>query len=207
MAVRMLQRRGTAAQWAAANPVLGAGELGIVMDTGIIKVGDGTTPWATLDVVYEATPAVLSVFGRTGDITANSTDLEDVTALGSSLVASVIPDDVLAILGATVLGSTLLRAAGPSAARTALEASTVGTAVFMAASAAAARTAIGITTVGAGVATAVDAASARTAIGAGTGNGNGNVTGTGVTAMRSLTQAAYDALVTKDAATLYVIVG
>jgi collagen type VII alpha len=48
-----------------------------------------------------------------------------------------------------------------------------------------------------------DAAAARTAIGAGTGN----VAGTGITAIQSLTQAAYDALTTKVATTLYVIVG
>lgn len=33
------------------------------------------------------------------------------------------------------------------------------------------------------------------------------IAGTGVTAIRSLTQAAYNALATKDATTLYVIVG
>jgi lysophospholipase L1-like esterase len=42
------------------------------------------------------------------------------------------------------------------------------------------------------------------AIGSG---GGGNVTGTGITSIVKLTQAAYDALGTKDAATLYVIVG
>lgn len=38
-------RRGTAAQWTAANPVLAAGEPGLETDTGKHKIGDGTTAW------------------------------------------------------------------------------------------------------------------------------------------------------------------
>lgn len=49
---RMLQRRGTAAEWAAANPVLGDGELGFERDTKIIKMGDGVTPWNLLTSGY-----------------------------------------------------------------------------------------------------------------------------------------------------------
>lgn len=41
-------RRGTAAEWAAANPVLRQGEPGLETDTGIVKVGDGVTAWASL---------------------------------------------------------------------------------------------------------------------------------------------------------------
>lgn len=38
-------RRGTAATWAATNPVLGAGEPGQETDTGVVKIGDGSTAW------------------------------------------------------------------------------------------------------------------------------------------------------------------
>lgn len=38
-------RRGTAAQWSAANPVLLAGEFGWESDTGEFKIGDGTSTW------------------------------------------------------------------------------------------------------------------------------------------------------------------
>jgi len=41
-------RRGTAAQWTAANPVLAAGEMGLETDTTKFKVGDGTTAWNSL---------------------------------------------------------------------------------------------------------------------------------------------------------------
>ena len=48
MATRMQQRRGTAAQWTAADPVLGAGEIGFETDTGKFKMGDGTSSWTEL---------------------------------------------------------------------------------------------------------------------------------------------------------------
>lgn len=49
MANQILHRRDTAANWTAANPVLGAGEIGVESDTNTFKMGDGTTAWASLD--------------------------------------------------------------------------------------------------------------------------------------------------------------
>ena len=48
MATRMLQRRGTATQWANANPTLGSGEIGFETDTGQFKMGDNSTAWDDL---------------------------------------------------------------------------------------------------------------------------------------------------------------
>jgi hypothetical protein len=48
MATRMLQRRATAAEWAALNPVLSSGEIGFETDSKIFKLGDGETPWNDL---------------------------------------------------------------------------------------------------------------------------------------------------------------
>lgn len=52
MATRMEQRRGDAAEWAALNPVLADGELGVERDTGRIKAGNGATPWNSLVSPY-----------------------------------------------------------------------------------------------------------------------------------------------------------
>ena len=41
-------RRGTAAQWTAANPVLAAGEMGVETDTTLFKIGNGSTAWTSL---------------------------------------------------------------------------------------------------------------------------------------------------------------
>jgi len=41
MATRMQQRRGTAAQWTSADPILNAAEIGYESDTNKFKIGDG----------------------------------------------------------------------------------------------------------------------------------------------------------------------
>ena len=61
MAVTLQIRRGTAAQWTAANTVLAAGELGYETDTGFFKVGDGVTAWNSLDTLIEGSTADISV--------------------------------------------------------------------------------------------------------------------------------------------------
>ena len=48
MATRMQQRRGTAAQWTSADPILAAAEIGFESDTGKFKIGDGINHWSTL---------------------------------------------------------------------------------------------------------------------------------------------------------------
>ena len=49
MATKIQQRRDTAANWAASNPILAQGELAVVLDDPtVIKRGDGTTPWNAL---------------------------------------------------------------------------------------------------------------------------------------------------------------
>jgi hypothetical protein len=47
----MFQRRGTAAQWSTSNTILGVGEVGFAYDTNVIKVGNGATPWNSLDSI------------------------------------------------------------------------------------------------------------------------------------------------------------
>ena len=54
MATRMQQRRGTAAQWAAADPILGAGEIGWETDTNKFKIGDGVNNWDDLNYFLDA---------------------------------------------------------------------------------------------------------------------------------------------------------
>ena len=58
-------RRGTAAQWTSANPVLSAGEQGFETDTGKFKIGTGSTAWTGLP--YAAgTGTVTSIVAGTG---------------------------------------------------------------------------------------------------------------------------------------------
>lgn len=50
----MQQRRGTAAQWTAANPVLAAGEIGFETDTNKFKMGNGSSAWTALQYFANA---------------------------------------------------------------------------------------------------------------------------------------------------------
>ena len=70
MTIKTIQpRRGTAAAWTSANPVLAEGELGYETDTGLSKRGDGSSQWN--DVRYEASAIAVDV--RSYGATANGT--------------------------------------------------------------------------------------------------------------------------------------
>jgi hypothetical protein len=58
MATRMLQRRGTASEWTAANTVLATGEVGFETDTGRFKIGNGSTAWNSRPYAAPAPNAV-----------------------------------------------------------------------------------------------------------------------------------------------------
>ena len=68
MAVKIQLRRGTAAQWTSANPVLLSGEQGLETDTGKTKIGDGVTAWNSLGYAFVQN----SVFTAKGSIIAAS---------------------------------------------------------------------------------------------------------------------------------------
>ena len=48
MAVQIQFRRGTAAEWSSANPLLAQGEMGLEWDTNKFKIGTGSTYWNSL---------------------------------------------------------------------------------------------------------------------------------------------------------------
>ncbi|GAA4699746.1 hypothetical protein [Phytohabitans rumicis] len=49
--MRVQLRRGLAAAWAAANPVLADGEPGFEVDTDTLRIGDGATPFTSLPAI------------------------------------------------------------------------------------------------------------------------------------------------------------
>ncbi len=67
VAQRMWQRRDTAANWTSVNPVLARGEIGIEIAPGTttkIKVGDGSTAWATLPYFSGSTTSDAQIDAR-----------------------------------------------------------------------------------------------------------------------------------------------
>lgn len=93
----ILHRRGTAAEWSAANPILEESEIGYVTldsspgadntDAGKFKIGDGITYWNSLafsnDSSTVATPNYLAAYSN-NDVTIpgieNATIVDSVTA-------------------------------------------------------------------------------------------------------------------------------
>lgn len=88
MATQILMRRGTAAQWVAANPTLAEGEQGVELDTGRSKIGNGTAAWNAL-----AYPVI------------SPTDLAyTASAVGGTLTSSTGSDTVIPLAGGVNAG-------------------------------------------------------------------------------------------------------
>ena len=80
MSVKLQIRRGLAAEWAAKNPILAQGEIGIELDglgTEEIKqkIGNGVLAWNSLP--YQASGKVKSVNGLEGDVVLNTANVSE----------------------------------------------------------------------------------------------------------------------------------
>jgi hypothetical protein len=96
MAIRIQFRRGSAADWATANPVLAAGELGYESDTGQIKIGNGSTAWNALSygAVSEAyvNDAISNVVGLAPDTLDTLNELANAIGNDPSFITSITSD-------------------------------------------------------------------------------------------------------------------
>ena len=73
MAVNILLRRGTAAEWTASNPILLEGEVGVETDSKKLKVGDGLTAWASLPYITLTPTAAASLYAPIANPTFTGT--------------------------------------------------------------------------------------------------------------------------------------
>lgn len=117
--VQLIQfRKGTAAQWTAANPTLANGEPGWESDTKKVKIGDGSTAWNSLayigasgNVPTSRTLTAGSGLSGGGDLSANRTF--DVNVDGSSLEIS---SDALRVKALGITPAMLANDSGMAAA-------------------------------------------------------------------------------------------
>jgi len=99
MAVQIQLRRGTAAQWISANPILAEGEMGVETDTGQFKIGNGSLEWE--DLIYgglQGAPGANLTTVSTQSDTTYSLVKTDAGALvsftNSSAVTVTVPTEV-----------------------------------------------------------------------------------------------------------------
>lgn len=103
--VKFQVRTDTAANWAAANPVLAAGEPGHETDTGKVKYGDGVRNWATLPYaagvsLAETAPPVAGVSGAGTSQTAARSD-------HSHALPATLAPTTLQVSGTATVGGSL----------------------------------------------------------------------------------------------------
>lgn len=92
MPTRIQLRRGTSAQWSAADPILAAGEPGYDTTTGDLKVGDGVKKWSQLPSYVdnvELPQLVADALNNTGG-PANTAMNNAISAQGSSYGTALV---------------------------------------------------------------------------------------------------------------------
>lgn len=112
MANRIQHRRDTAAAWAAANPILAAGEPAIESDTKKRKLGDGTTAWNSLGYQASDQKVLDASYAR-------STRSTTLASLGDSIACNgAIGMSVISLVNAAAIGATTITVTTPETGAT-----------------------------------------------------------------------------------------
>jgi hypothetical protein len=91
-------RRGTAAEWTSADPVLAEGEIGIETDTDLLKIGNGTDVWSVRPYIGTGGSGngVVSVNDQTGEVVLTAQDVGAVPTFAGVVVVNHGTDDTVA---------------------------------------------------------------------------------------------------------------
>lgn len=106
MIQRIQLRRGTAAQWTAADPTLAAGEAGFETDTGKLKIGDGTTAWTSLLYVTDCSEAPVAPAYATQETSAGTLHAHRIVKYDANGKLEVVDPTALAHVN-TAIGMSL----------------------------------------------------------------------------------------------------
>lgn len=79
-------KRGQSAAWTRVNPILEPGEPGFELDTGKLKIGDGSTNWN--DLKYFGGEANLSVDGKSLVLSGSNLELYGFSAASAGQIPS-----------------------------------------------------------------------------------------------------------------------
>jgi len=97
MAINIQLRRGIATEWSTANPTLAIGELGLETDTKLYKVGDGATPWNTLEYgglngTFDGNQILTSSSDKSANYTLGPADKNTYIRSTGSAITITVPD-------------------------------------------------------------------------------------------------------------------
>jgi hypothetical protein len=88
-------QRGSSNRWSELNPILGSGEPGVEVDTGLFKIGDGSTYWNDLE--YFLTEGYVSglvevIIAESGGLSSDPRigDMGDLTTTAKTLLVDAI---------------------------------------------------------------------------------------------------------------------
>lgn len=102
--VRLVHRHDTKANWAAKNPVLLQGEIGIEDDSGLFKIGDGVKAWDALGYANDAKTA------SHYEVSANE-DETDTEAVARVLPDTTFNQDDIVIVSRIISGTKISKTA------------------------------------------------------------------------------------------------
>lgn len=102
--VRLVHRHDTKANWAAKNPVLLQGEIGIEDDSGLFKIGDGVKAWDALGYANDAKTA------SHYEVSANE-DETDTEAIARVLPDTTFNQDDIVIVSRVISGTKISKTA------------------------------------------------------------------------------------------------
>lgn len=93
--VTLQVRHDIASNWTARNPVLAQGEWGLEIDTGWLKIGDGTSPWSELPYLNKFNTDYFKL-NNDGTITFSDSFLNTISALeaiaGEAITSLIITE-------------------------------------------------------------------------------------------------------------------
>lgn len=111
-------RRGTAAQWTTANPLLLAGEIGFESDTNKVKIGDGATAWAALKYLVDpgsnSGVATLDANGKVPTTQLPNLAISDTSVVATQAAMLALTAEVGDVAVRTDVGKTFILKASPA---------------------------------------------------------------------------------------------